>query len=85
MAPVLRGGTVVQRTACLRPLSVDNVPIIGPLPGARGAFIATGHGRKGILMSLATSKALAELIVDGVASSLDLSPFSIERFPAGSR
>ncbi len=83
LAPALRRGTVVQRTACLRPLSIDNSPIIGPVPSARGAFIATGHGRKGILMSLATGQALAELIVDGSAKSVDLAPFSIERFSAG--
>ncbi len=74
---------VVQHTACLRPLSPDDRPIIGAVPGRPGAFLATGHGRKGVLMSPATGAALAELILDGQASSLDLGPFDPARFAAG--
>lgn len=83
-APALMAGRVVERTACLRPLSADNSPIIGAVPGIDGAFVATGHGRKGILMSLGTGKALAELIIDGVAETVDLRPFAPGRF-AGER
>jgi glycine/D-amino acid oxidase-like deaminating enzyme len=80
MAPAIANGTVVERTACLRPLSADNTPIIGAVPGVQGGFLATGHGRKGILLSLATGRALAELIATGQSTSIDLSPFALERF-----
>ncbi len=73
---------VVQHTACLRPLSPDDRPIIGAVPGRPGAFLATGHGRKGVLMSPATGAALAELILDGRSASLDLAPFDPGRFAA---
>jgi glycine/D-amino acid oxidase-like deaminating enzyme len=43
--------------------------------GAEGAYIATGHSVWGILNAPATGKAMAELIVDGAASTVDLSPF----------
>jgi glycine/D-amino acid oxidase-like deaminating enzyme len=82
-SPIVANAEVLERTACLRPLSADNVPIIGAVPGLAGAYLATGHGRKGILLSLATGKALAELIVDGAATSIDLAPFSPTRFVAG--
>ena len=82
LAPIIAGGKVVERTACLRPLSADGTPIIGAVPGVTGAYLATGHGRKGILLSLATGRALAELITHGESESVDLAPFSLQRFAA---
>lgn len=46
------------------------------------AVIATGHTCWGILNAPATGAALAELIVDGHSSSVDLSPFDPARFVA---
>ena len=43
----------------------DGLPLIGPVPGVAGAFVATGHGPWGMLNAPATGRALAELIVDG--------------------
>ncbi|BAS26139.1 NAD(P)/FAD-dependent oxidoreductase [Limnochorda pilosa] len=34
----------------LRPGSPDGLPILGPVPGHRGLFVATGHLRNGILL-----------------------------------
>ena len=52
----------------------DGLPLIGPVPGVAGAFVATGHGPWGMLNAPATGQALAELIVEGAASSVDLRP-----------
>jgi glycine/D-amino acid oxidase-like deaminating enzyme len=41
--------------------------------------VATGHNVWGILNAPATGEALAELIVDGVARSTDLTPFDPSR------
>ena len=73
---------VVNQTACLRPVSGDGLPLIGAAPGRRGAYIATGHGRKGVILSLATGEALAELITEGTSSEVDLTPFDPARFGA---
>jgi glycine/D-amino acid oxidase-like deaminating enzyme len=70
---------VVRRQACYRPVTDDGLPLIGPVPGAAGAFVATGHGPWGMLNAPATGQALAELIVDGAASSVDLRPFDPAR------
>ncbi len=78
----LAGMRVVNQTACLRPVSGDGLPLIGAAPGRRGAYIATGHGRKGILFSLATGEALAELMTEGHSSAIDLTPFDPARFGA---
>ena len=85
VAPHLSAAAVVEQTACLRPLSADGLPLIGAVPGLAGAYVATGHGRKGILLAPATGQALAELIVDGRARCVDLAPFAPARFAATSR
>ena len=57
----------------------DGLPLIGRVPGMAGAYVATGHGPWGMLNAPATGLALAELIVDGRARSVDLSPFDPAR------
>ena len=79
----LEGMRVVNQTACLRPVSGDGLPLIGAAPGREGAYVATGHGRKGVILSLATGEALAELITEGRSSEVDLAPFDPARFGAG--
>ncbi|KAI7843995.1 hypothetical protein COHA_002533 [Chlorella ohadii] len=71
---------VLQQQACFLPTSSDGVPVIGRIPGLDNAYIATAHSCWGILNAPATGEALAELIVDGKASSSDLRPFDPARF-----
>ncbi|MCY3913607.1 MAG: FAD-dependent oxidoreductase [Chloroflexi bacterium] len=70
---------IVKQTACLRPLSPDGLPILGPAPGLSGAYIATGHGRAGLLLAPGSAAALAALIT-GKSPSIDLTPFDPARF-----
>ena len=65
--------------AGFRPISADEIPIIGPLPGCPQLIIASGHGRAGMCFSAGTGKAVSELIVDG-KSTLPLDAFSVDRF-----
>ena len=55
--------------------------MIGVVPGARGAYVATGHSVWGILNAPATGEAVAELILDGATQAVDLSPFTPGRLP----
>ena len=71
--------TLIEQ-ACHLPFAADGVPVIGRVPGAAGAYVATGAGCWGILCGPATGKAMAELIVDGEAAVVDLAPFSPARF-----
>ncbi len=77
---ILEAAEVIEQTACLRPLSPDDLPIMGAVPGVDGAYVATGHGRKGILLSTASGKAMADLIVEGRTDCVDLAPFDPARF-----
>ncbi|KAK9836568.1 hypothetical protein WJX74_003287 [Apatococcus lobatus] len=79
VSSALAEAEVEAEQACLRPTSYSGMPIIGALPGASGAFIATGHSCWGILNAPATGKAMAELILDGQATCVNLSPFDPAR------
>lgn len=79
----LRAAEIVSRSACYRPLTVDGLPLIGPVPGVPGAFLATGHASWGILNAPATGRMVAEMILDGGSHSIDAAPFALSRLPAG--
>ena len=81
ISPVLAGSRVAASQACYRPMTQDGLPLIGAVPGARGAYVATGHSVWGILNAPATGEAVAELILDGAAATIDLSPFDWRAFP----
>jgi glycine/D-amino acid oxidase-like deaminating enzyme len=78
----LAEASIVRQQACYRPVTDDGLPLIGRVPGVRGAFVATGHGPWGILNAPATGLAMAELVADGAASLVDLRPFDPARRPA---
>jgi glycine/D-amino acid oxidase-like deaminating enzyme len=75
LSPVLRDSTIVAQQACHRPITADGLPLIGPIAGVENAYVATGHSVWGILNAPATGEAMAELIVDGAARTVDLSRF----------
>ena len=81
MSPLLAGSKILARQACYRPVTRDGLPLIGRIPGVEGAYIATGHSVWGILNAPATGEAMADLIVDGTAHSVDLSRFDPGRAP----
>ncbi|KAG8861142.1 hypothetical protein FRB96_003092 [Tulasnella sp. 330] len=66
------GATMEVAQACFRPNSdVTGVPIIGKL--GPGLWIASGHQVWGIQNGPATGKVMAELILEGKATSADIS------------
>ena len=79
LMPAMREARLLRHTACLRPVAPDWLPIIGPLPGWDNVWLATGAAKKGILLSPAMGKAVADLIVDG-ATDLPVEGFSPLRF-----
>ena len=82
VSAALAAAAITRRQACYRPVADDGLPLIGPVPGTRGAYVATGHGPWGMLNAPATGLALAELITDGAAKSVDLDPFDPARLAA---
>ena len=73
---------VAMHTACLRPVTADWMPIIGAAPGWDNAYLATGAGRKGILISPGIGKAIADLLTAG-DTALSVGEFGAGRFADG--
>lgn len=69
---------IVEMTAGLRPGSRDDAPILGATP-IRGLFMATGHHRKGILLTPVTALTMSHLILTGETMDV-MKPFSLARF-----
>ncbi len=65
MLPAMADAQVVYQTACLRPLASDGLLLLGRVPGFDHVYMATGAGRKGILLGPAMGRAIADLIVTG--------------------
>ncbi|CAK9320417.1 unnamed protein product [Citrullus colocynthis] len=66
--------------ACFLPCTDDDLPVIGKLPAVSGYYVATGHSCWGILNGPATGAAMAELILDGESTIVDINRFSPYRF-----
>ncbi len=62
-----------------RPLSWDDLPMIGRAPGHDHLWLATGHGMLGVSMSPATGRLVAELL-SGDAPHIDPAPYAPARF-----
>ena len=82
VAAVLASAPVERRQACYRPVTDDGLPLIGRVPGVTNCYVATGHGPWGMLNAPATGLALSELIADGAATAVDLTPFDPSRLPS---
>ncbi len=79
--PDLERAELVQQLAGSRPLSPDSKPIIGPVPGRDGVFLATGHTTKGIHLGPITGRIIADYIDRGSTDVVaDMSEFLPDRF-----
>ncbi len=73
----------IDRAACyagLYEMSPDNHAILGVSPWCENLFLANGSSGHGVMHSPALGQLLAEIICDGVASSLDVSALRPTRF-----
>jgi glycine/D-amino acid oxidase-like deaminating enzyme len=61
--PALGGARVLAARACGRPVSFDGRPLLGPVAGRRGLWLATGHGPWGISLGLASARLVADAIL----------------------
>jgi len=53
---------------CFRPISPDDVPLVGEVTAVPGLFLHTGHGTLGWTLSLATADCLAQAVSDRLGS-----------------
>ncbi|MFM7838889.1 MAG: NAD(P)/FAD-dependent oxidoreductase, partial [Chitinophagaceae bacterium] len=62
-----------------RPCSPDGLPYIGRLRKWPNCIVATGHAMVGLSLGAGTGKLVSEL-VSNAPTSMDLTPFRVERF-----
>jgi len=72
------GSALVEEWTGLRPMTHDDLPLIGPAPGFRNLWFATGHGMLGVTAAPATGKLVQEMIC-GQTPHIDPAPFRVGR------
>jgi glycine/D-amino acid oxidase-like deaminating enzyme len=78
-APELGQSEVLAAQTCYRPIVGDGLPLMGPVAGLGGAYVATGHSVWGILNGPTTGEAMAELVTTGTTTTVDIRPFDPAR------
>jgi D-amino-acid dehydrogenase len=79
IAPGLAEAAVVDVRVGLRPVSADDLPVLGPVPGWENVHLATGHGTEGLLLGPYSAALVARCVLGGPADDA-LRPFSVTRF-----
>lgn len=73
------GAQVQERWYGWRPMTYDDLPLLGAVPQQPHVWLAAGHGMLGISMSAATAQLMADLI-NQHPPALDPAPYRPERF-----
>ena len=79
LMPALSDAQLILQTACLRPVTKDWLPILGPVPEWDNIFLAMGAGKKGILLSPGMGEAVATLVTCGRLDET-MTRFKYDRF-----
>lgn len=79
VAPGLAGAELQEVRVGLRPLSADDTPLLGSVPGIEGIYLATGRGPNGLQLGPFSGMLVADRIL-GRGADVDLHPFSVSRF-----
>jgi len=83
--PAFADVRIVDSWSCYYEMTPDDHPIVGPVPGVAGLFVAAGFSGHGFMHSPATAQLVVEQMLDGEATTLDISDLSLERFRTGRR
>lgn len=73
------GPAVVEQWYGWRPMTPDDLPLLGRARGSANLTLATGHGMLGVSLSAVTGWIVSEVIA-GKPPSFDLAPFDPSRF-----
>ena len=82
--PPLRDCELVERWAGLIDVTPDAIPVMGPVEGIEGYFMAAGFSGHGFGIGPGAGHAMAGLVAEGDAG-LDLSPFRFSRLFDGTK
>ena len=78
--PPMRDSAFLYGYAGLYDMTPDAHPVIGTAPGVDGLMLMLGFSGAGFKKGPAIGQCVAEMIVNGQATTVDLTPFRLERF-----
>jgi len=81
--PKLEHAEVIRGVTGVYDMTPDSRPLLGPLPDIEGLHVCAGFSGMGFKISPAVGLVMSELILDGVASTVDVSAFRAARFAQG--
>jgi len=81
--PTLENAEVIRGVTGVYDMTPDSRPMLGPIPGVEGLHICAGFSGMGFKISPAIGLVMSELILDGEASTVDISAFGPARFCEG--
>lgn len=67
--PAIVESPMIDMWTGFRPVTIDNLPILGPSTQLDGLWYATGHGRGGILLTPWTAATMVEALLGSVQST----------------
>jgi sarcosine oxidase, subunit beta len=79
-APVLANASPKHKWAGLYEVTPDHHPVIDKLGHIKGAYVCAGFSGHGLMHSPAAGALTAELVLDGKAKTVDITPLRLERF-----
>jgi len=81
--PKFENAEVIRGVTGVYDMTPDSRPLLGPIPGIEGLHICAGFSGMGFKISPAIGLVMSELILDGEASTVDISAFGPARFCEG--
>ena len=81
--PALADAGIQRAVTGIYDVSPDSRPILGELPEVSGLYVAAGFSGMGFKISPAIGMVMSELLLDGAASTVDITVFRPGRFADG--
>lgn len=79
-APVLENASPKHKWAGLYEVTPDHHPVIDRLEPIKGAYVCAGFSGHGLMHCPAAGALTTELVLDGKATSIDITPLQLSRF-----
>jgi len=77
--PSLARVRMIRSYAGLRPYTPDGMPIVSPVEGTEGLFVAAGHEGSGVALAPITGRLVSEMILNR-ATTIPVEPLALGRF-----
>jgi len=81
--PKLENAEVMRGVTGVYDMTPDSRPLLGEISGITGLHVCAGFSGMGFKISPAIGLVMSELVLDGIAKTVDISPFRPQRFAEG--